>query len=113
MLGPEDGIILGASSAVQLKQNIDDRCVFELYLTPHNTIVVGSSVADASFVFVILALQNLALLLLPPFATTFFRVNVLRMIDDTSEKDPLPQEVLDAVNAAWARVGMDCPPYWR
>jgi aflatoxin B1 aldehyde reductase len=28
VLGPEDGIILGASSAAQLKQNIEDRCVF-------------------------------------------------------------------------------------
>lgn len=82
MLGPEDGIILGASSVAQLEQNIDDRYVFDLYMTLHNTIVMGSSVADASFVFVILALQNLAILLLPSFATTFFRVNVFAGLPD-------------------------------
>jgi len=54
LLGTEDGVILGASSAKQLQQNIED-----------------------------------------------------------SEKGPLSQEVLDAMDKAWDDVRSSCPPYWR
>ena len=53
-LNPEDGVIIGASSAAQLEQNCVD-----------------------------------------------------------SEKGPLPQEVLDALDAAAQIVGNDAPLYWR
>ncbi|KAG9125937.1 hypothetical protein FRC07_005515 [Ceratobasidium sp. 392] len=53
-LTPEDGVIIGASSAAQLEQNCVD-----------------------------------------------------------SAKGPLPEEVVAALDAAWDKVGADCPPYWR
>ncbi|KAG8765891.1 hypothetical protein FRC12_007223 [Ceratobasidium sp. 428] len=53
-LTPDDGVILGASSAAQLEQNCVD-----------------------------------------------------------SAKGPLPDEVVSALDAAWDKVGVDCPPYWR
>lgn len=54
VLTPEDGIILGASSAAQLQQNCED-----------------------------------------------------------SEKGPLPEEVVKALDDAYKLVGADAPPYWR
>ncbi|KAG9082300.1 hypothetical protein FS749_006960 [Ceratobasidium sp. UAMH 11750] len=30
-----------------------------------------------------------------------------------SAKGPLPQEVVEALDAAWDKVGAECPPYWR
>ena len=125
VLGPGDGIILGASSAAQLEQNIDDRCIFNLYLTLYTIgcIAVESSMADASFFFSLFLrlrfetlLAHLLSLLLPLLRRRFSGLMcslASRMIDDTSEKGPLPQEALDAVDAAWAKVGMGCPPYWR
>ncbi|KZT37087.1 Aldo/keto reductase [Sistotremastrum suecicum HHB10207 ss-3] len=54
LLNPEDGVILGASSAGQLEQNCED-----------------------------------------------------------SEKGPLPEEILVALDDAWSLVKPSCPPYWR
>ncbi|QRW14588.1 aldo/keto reductase family protein [Ceratobasidium sp. AG-Ba] len=54
VLTPEDGIIVGASSAAQLEQNCAD-----------------------------------------------------------STKGPLPEDILSALDAAWEKVGPECPPYWR
>ncbi|KAG9092965.1 hypothetical protein FRC06_011725 [Ceratobasidium sp. 370] len=30
-----------------------------------------------------------------------------------SAKGPLPEEVLEALDTAWDKVGAECPPYWR
>jgi len=54
VLGPEDGVILGASSAEQLEKNCTD-----------------------------------------------------------SEKGPLPEEVVAALDDAWVKIGIQCPPYIR
>jgi hypothetical protein len=45
------------------------------------------------------------------FDKTF--IDLVMILIVYSAKGPLPQDVLDALDLAWNKVGVNCPKYWR